>query len=242
MPALAGMGRMGWDQMKEGGRDPPIGAVEVDVGLLLELASRAGIGLGDVVAMTSAQLTPGFLHTGILSTAGSASRVAVPDAPPATATSGQAPDRDVPPMWRQAGVRKGRGGMQYGRRRWRRPMGRQGPRVPSGAELVEPGEIKDAGKEGAVVVSGAEHADGVAHGAELKALGSRAAPPASRVEDPGSSTRPTKRGPVDTPGTGPAEGRAGVSWAAVAAGRRAGGTRPEEEAQLRAVAWAQSGA
>jgi hypothetical protein len=112
-------------------------------------------------------------------------------------------------------------------------MGRQGPRegkCQAVQSCVEPGAINDAVEERAVVVNGAEHKDGVAHVAELKALDSWAAPPASRVENPGSSTRPIKRGSVDTPGTGPAVGRTGVSWAAVAAGRGACGTKPEEEA------------
>jgi hypothetical protein len=75
LPALAGDGQNGLvSGMTKGGRDSLIGAVEVDVKLLLELASKAGIGLGDVVAMT---------------------------------TSARAWDKDVPPMQRQAGVRKG---------------------------------------------------------------------------------------------------------------------------------------
>jgi hypothetical protein len=82
--------------MTEGGRVARVGAVEVDVGVLLELVFRARIELKDVVAMTSAQLTSGFLPTGILPTAGSASGVAVSDAPLATVMSAQALDREVP--------------------------------------------------------------------------------------------------------------------------------------------------
>lgn len=77
------------------------------MGVLLELAFRAGIELEDVVAMTSAQLTSGFLPIGILPTAGSALGVAVSDAPLATVMSARALDREVPLTQRPAGVQKG---------------------------------------------------------------------------------------------------------------------------------------
>jgi hypothetical protein len=43
--------------VREGSRDAFGGAIQVDIGVLLRLASRAGIQLEDVVAMTRAQLT-----------------------------------------------------------------------------------------------------------------------------------------------------------------------------------------
>jgi hypothetical protein len=89
-----------------------------------------------------------------------------------------------------------------------RPAGRK---VPNGAGLVEPGEIADAGEEEAVVAIGAGRAEGVVRRAELEALDGEAPPPASRAEAPDNRTQPTKTGPADTPGTGPAAGRAGVS-------------------------------
>jgi hypothetical protein len=82
-------------------------AVKVDVGVLLEFASRAGIELEDVVAMTSVQLTPRFLPTGIMPTARSASEVAVPDEPLATMKSAQALYGKAPSTRRSPSGNKG---------------------------------------------------------------------------------------------------------------------------------------
>jgi hypothetical protein len=61
--------RLGWDGqirlgsgIREEGKDAFNGVVEVDVGVLLELASRAGVQLEDVEAMTRAQLTLGSAY------------------------------------------------------------------------------------------------------------------------------------------------------------------------------------
>lgn len=56
--------------------------------------------------MTRAQLTLRFLPTGILPTAGSASRVAVLDAPPTTVMGAQALDMEVPSAQQSAGGKK----------------------------------------------------------------------------------------------------------------------------------------
>lgn len=115
--------------------------------------------------------------------------------------------------------------------------GPTGKEVPSGAELAESGEVRDAGEEGAVgVASEAGHAAGGVHEAELEASDSDGPPPASRAEAPGNDTQPTKTGSVDTSGTGPIEGQAVGTWAAVAAGGQESGTKPGEEAKLQAVA------
>jgi hypothetical protein len=60
--------QLSWDgqiglgsRMREEDKDAGNGAVEVGVGVMLELASRAGVQLEDVVAMTRAQLTLGSL-------------------------------------------------------------------------------------------------------------------------------------------------------------------------------------
>jgi hypothetical protein len=84
------------------------GAVEIDVGLLLTLASKAWLQLRDVVAMTGCQLTSELLPTGILPAAGPASGVVVSQSNPTTTMCAKALSAEgVPeqlPMDRLEGV------------------------------------------------------------------------------------------------------------------------------------------
>jgi hypothetical protein len=140
----------GWDGriglgsgMREEDKDAVNGAVEVDVGILLELASRAGIQLEDVVAMTRAQLTLGFLPTGILPTAGSASRVAILDAPPTTVMGAQALDVEVRSAQQSASGQKEVSWAMIWEAEVQAAHGAQKPTamgMPNNEELGEPGE------------------------------------------------------------------------------------------------------
>lgn len=60
------------------------GAVQIDIEVLLKLASRAGVQLKDMVAMTRAPLTSGLSSAGTLPIAGPDQRVAVSQLPPTT--------------------------------------------------------------------------------------------------------------------------------------------------------------
>jgi hypothetical protein len=89
--------------MREGSRTACDGAVKVDIGVLLELAYRAGVQLEDVVAMTGAQLTSGLLPAGILPSVGPAPGVAILDSPSTTAVSAQAFGMGVLPAQQSGG-------------------------------------------------------------------------------------------------------------------------------------------
>jgi hypothetical protein len=151
--------------MKKGSGDAFDGAVEVNIGVLLELASGAGIHLEDVVAMTRAQLTPGLLPTGTLPTAGPASGVAVPDAPPTTVVNDQAQEVEVPSARQST---RGKEAVA-----WDRPEG-------TGAD--------DKAREGTTgVAEGAHQTKGAAHEVELGALGGGVSSLSSgrRIQGPG---------------------------------------------------------
>jgi hypothetical protein len=247
--AGTGDARLGWDgrvglgsEMREEDGDAFNGAVEVDVGVLLELASRAGIQLEDVVAMTRAQLTLGLLPTGILPTAGSASGVAVPDAPPTTVMGAQALDMEVPLAQQSAGGKRDvswammwEAEMQAAHRvKEPMAMGR-----PSSEEPGEPREAGNGGREQAArAASGTEQTKGIVHGVESGALGDALLLSGSG-EASGKDAQVTEVGSVGASRMEPVSSQAGVSWATVAAGRCATQPNAQGGARLRTMGGAQ---
>lgn len=173
--------------MREEDVDGLNGAVEVDVGVLLELASRAGIQLEVMLAMTRAQLTSGLLPTGILPTAGPASRVAVPNAPPTTAMCAQALGVEVLAARQSAGGKRGAAWATVWEAEMHAAHAAPEPaamKKPGSGKPGEAGEASDGGRERAArAASNTEHTEGRAH--EVKpseTLGSDALlPPAERL-------------------------------------------------------------
>jgi hypothetical protein len=244
-PGLAGMGKLAvliparlvglGSGMREEGRDAFNGAVEVHVGVLLELASRAGIQLEDVVAMTGAQLTLGLLPTGILPTAGSASRVAVPDAPPTTVMGAQALDMEVPSAQQPAGGRKEVSWAMIWEAEIQAAHGapeHAAMGMPSGEELGEPREAGDGGRERAArATSSTEQTKGMVHRVESGALGNDALLLSGSGKVPGKDARVTGVDSVGAPRMEPMGSQDGVSWATVAAGR--GAAQPDAKGRAR---------
>jgi hypothetical protein len=88
--------------MREENGEAAGGAVQVDIGVLLGLASKAGIQLDNVVAMTGARLTSGLSPAGISPTTGPAPGVAISRSPPTTVMCAQALSAGVAPVQQPA--------------------------------------------------------------------------------------------------------------------------------------------
>jgi hypothetical protein len=197
------------------------GAVEVDVGVLLEpVASRAGIQLEVMLAMTMAQLTSGLLPTGILPTASPASRVAVPNAPPTRAMCAQALGVEVLAARQSAGCKRGAAWAAVWEAEMHAAHAAPEPaaiKKPGSGKPGEPEEASDGGRERAArAASNTEHTKGRLMRSSLQKLWAVmhcCLQAAERLLE----ARAAEAGSADAPKMGEGGSQAGVSWATVAA-------------------------
>jgi hypothetical protein len=161
-------------EMREENMDAFSGAVEVGVGVLLELASRAGVQLEDIVAMTRAQLMSGLLPAGISPSAGPATGVAIPDLPSTTAVCAPALGMEGLSARQSTGGEEAVSWDMLWEAETRATHRACAPTAAmgSGERQGEPKGADDRGREGvAGVANRAEQARGAAHKVELRALG-----------------------------------------------------------------------
>jgi hypothetical protein len=199
--------------VREDSKDAFVGAIQVDMGVLLGLASRAGVQLEDVVDMTRAQLTTGLSPAGTVPTADSAQGVAISQLPPTTAMGAQARGTEaIQARWPAGDEEEVSWAMI-----WEAEM----QAAHGFARRGEPGEYKQAGSRGGRkadrAASSARQRGDTAHETDSEVLGDGAQSLSHSRGTQGRGAWANRVGSGEVQRAKPTDSPARVSWARVVA-------------------------